>query len=401
MAAGAWGSLHELLAGFPVEGRWSTEAGRHLVAARPILPGEVVLRALPYATILMAGAPEGGAPAPRARWCVGCLRFRRKRELPLRCGSCGASYCSERCQDRAARMGLRTPAACRAQSMLATLDCGLSSEGRASAGLLVSIAARAAAQPHRDGLEPDASHVLSLATLPERLAPQALEEEGRVAREAALLDAASREDAESLGVAAAAAAVLRASGWASPSGIAPSGGAAPLTLDAPGELERRLLELHARICCNSFGLSVGAEDGGGEPTLEGWGLWPAASLFNHDCMPTLYIEHGRKAGDCGQLVFRALRAVAAGSHLTISYGRAGGRQTGQARATIMREVWRFECSCEYCRGVAAPEDSAAFFERFRCNGCHSIGPSRGAARGGEVRAKRGCSCLPACNRLAS
>ncbi|CAK0874541.1 unnamed protein product [Prorocentrum cordatum] len=302
-------------------------------------------------------------------------------------------------------MGLRTPAACRAQSMLVSSDCGLSPEDRASAGLLVSITARAVALPQLGGLEPDFGHVLSLAMLPERLAPQAIEGEHCAAREAAWLDKASREDAESLGVAKAAAAALRASGLVPPAGLLLAGGGAaerlaPAALGEPGSLERLLLEVHARICCNSFGLSAGAADDG-EPALEGWGLWPAASLFNHDCMPTLYIEHGRKAGDHGQLVFRALRGVAAGSHLTISYGRAGGRQTAQARARTMREVWRFECRCEYCRGAASPEASAAFFERFRCNGCYSIGPARGAAGCGGARAKKGCSCQSASNRLAN
>jgi len=391
----------DLFKGSPVELRCDHLQGRHVVASRDLVLDEIVVAAIPFASTTFASATIKCVP-PRQRWCAGCLRFRQHKALPMRCIACGISFCSPKCKSHALELGIHTQLECCALSSLSTTcENTLSQQDLASAALLVSIATRASAELQSiNAREPSMRHVSALATCPDRLPFQPThnceheEEQWKVE--------CARQDAEAVCVIGAAAAALRVAGFVE----SPNFG---IMLDLTGAgygLKHTLLTLHSQVSCNSFGLSSDLEDGAEVRMLEGWGVFPAASLFNHSCLPNLYIQCGGKASDRGSLTFRVMRAVTKGSPLTISYGKSCGRQSMVSRRATFRNTWHFVCSCERCLGAVAQmgsDDNAdefvAFDQQFHCNGCGSVGPSRSAASDKGAR-PRGCSCLAARNRLA-
>lgn len=92
---------------------------------------------------------------------------------------------------------------------------------------------------------------------------------------------------------------------------------------------------------NAFGLrSLG--DGGCE--YFGWGVWPAASLFNHSCAPNV---GKRRVGRRWE--FWSERDVRREEELCISYLGGEEWELGRAdRVERMRETWGFECACGRC-----------------------------------------------------
>mmetsp|Transcript_11007 Transcript_11007/g.28721 ORF Transcript_11007/g.28721 Transcript_11007/m.28721 type:complete len:198 (-) Transcript_11007:54-647(-) len=196
-------------------------------------------------------------------------------------------------------------------------------------------------------------------------------------------------------MATAAAAALLEAGWVAPPDGWPS-----------SEPVQALVQLQSKVICNCFGLLNTAGDGAETGPLEGWGVWPAISLFNHSCVPSLYLEFGGKASERGRITVRALRPIPAGGPLTIAYGRGAGRQSREERESTMREHWRFECRCERClhsdKGEAEQSyEFAAFDAEFLCRRCCRIGPPRaGPAASGKGTRPGGCSCVRARNRLS-
>lgn len=93
---------------------------------------------------------------------------------------------------------------------------------------------------------------------------------------------------------------------------------------------------------NSFGIRS-LDDEGSE--FFGWGVWPSASYFNHNCDPNTDKERiGRT------WVFRARRDIAAGEEICISYL---GKDMGilrEERTALLRKTWGFDCICQRCRG---------------------------------------------------
>lgn len=68
------------------EVRECPELGRYLVAARDLVPGEVVFRAAP----IVSGLQPGSVPL-----CLGC--YRPLQDAEFRCPTCGWPLCSEDC----------------------------------------------------------------------------------------------------------------------------------------------------------------------------------------------------------------------------------------------------------------------------------------------------------------
>jgi len=87
--------------------------------------------------------------------------------------------------------------------------------------------------------------------------------------------------------------------------------------------------------CNSFGFW----DDGDE--MYAYGLFPSASYFNHSCCPNVCkTTRGRS------LFFRAIRDIAAGEELTISYVLLN--DSTEMRQAALKSSYLFTCTCPRC-----------------------------------------------------
>ena len=76
---------------------------------------------------------------------------------------------------------------------------------------------------------------------------------------------------------------------------------------------------------------------------EGAILYEVLSRVNHSCAP-----NAAKHFDGFTAVVTALRDVAAGEELFISYLGADGQRPSSERRAILKEKYNFECACSLC-----------------------------------------------------
>jgi len=89
-------------------------------------------------------------------------------------------------------------------------------------------------------------------------------------------------------------------------------------------------------------------------SLGGSGLFPAAAILEHSCLPTLsFTTHESK------VFVTCIRLCAAGERLSIDYGNLHYRPTSERRNYTL-EKYGFVCSCERCR------DQPDYTRAFRC-----------------------------------
>lgn len=120
-----------------------------------------------------------------------------------------------------------------------------------------------------------------------------------------------------------------------------------LALMLPGELAQiasaeMLRTVKGREVRNSFGIRS-LDDEGCE--FFGWGVWPSASYFNHNCDPNTDKERVGRTW-----VFKAKRDIVADEEICISYL---GKDMGilrEERNALLKKTWGFECVCQRCRG---------------------------------------------------
>ncbi|KAI3393447.1 hypothetical protein diail_4243 [Diaporthe ilicicola] len=93
---------------------------------------------------------------------------------------------------------------------------------------------------------------------------------------------------------------------------------------------------------NSFGIRS-LDDEGCE--FFGWGVWPSASYFNHNCDPNTDKERVGRTW-----VFRAKRDIAAGEEICISYLGRDMSILREERNALLKKTWGFDCVCQRCRG---------------------------------------------------
>lgn len=121
-----------------------------------------------------------------------------------------------------------------------------------------------------------------------------------------------------------------------------------LSLMLPDELAKiasaeMLRNVKGREVRNSFGIRS-LDDEGCE--FFGWGVWPSASYFNHNCDPNTDKERVGRTW-----VFRAKRGIAADEEICISYL---GKDMGilrEERNALLKKTWGFECICQRCNGA--------------------------------------------------
>uniref|UniRef100_A0A8C5HAF9 [histone H3]-lysine(4) N-trimethyltransferase n=1 Tax=Gouania willdenowi TaxID=441366 RepID=A0A8C5HAF9_GOUWI len=99
------------------------------------------------------------------------------------------------------------------------------------------------------------------------------------------------------------------------------------------------------IKCNGFTLS----DQRGLQAV-GVGLFPNLCLVNHDCWPncTVILNHGSLSLYllCTRIELRALRTIAEGEELTVSY--VDYLNTSAERQKKLKEHFHFDCTCDHC-----------------------------------------------------
>lgn len=111
---------------------------------------------------------------------------------------------------------------------------------------------------------------------------------------------------------------------------------------------KTLAEKSSHNVFNTWSQDLVTEDGtpapGGSECL-GYGLWPAASYFNHSCDPNV---QKRRSGRTWQ--FWAERDIPAGQELCITYlGGDEWEMTRDERAARLKQNWGFDCACIRCR----------------------------------------------------
>ena len=130
--------------------------------------------------------------------------------------------------------------------------------------------------------------------------------------------------------------------------------------------EDALVRLLCIVHRNTHTLYSGAGEAGEEEAGEqraiqlarpvGTGLYLLGSAFNHSCRPSAAFSNVGRA-----LEVRALRSIAAGEEVTVSYVDAG-LPLAQRRQLLM-EQFCFECRCEKCAAEERGEEAAAIVGR--------------------------------------
>lgn len=94
----------------------------------------------------------------------------------------------------------------------------------------------------------------------------------------------------------------------------------------------------------------------------GAGMFPALSLINHSCYPTA------RHYSCGrELILRAIRPIATGEELTISYVPEFHKQEKDERCNVLKR-YQFTCDCEACTNNW-PTYADIPPLKFKCVGC--------------------------------
>lgn len=112
----------------------------------------------------------------------------------------------------------------------------------------------------------------------------------------------------------------------------------------PNTTAGTLITMSSRDSHNSFGIRS-LEDEGSE--FFGYGCWPAASYFNHSCMPNVDKIRVGRAWE-----FRSAKDVKCGEELCITYLSGEERKwSREKRMETLKKNWGFECGCGRCELV--------------------------------------------------
>ncbi|DBB01084.1 hypothetical protein WJX77_011591 [Trebouxia sp. C0004] len=266
-------------------------SGRGLVSATPIAAGELVLRESPV-TLTVTQTLHRAV-------CAYCLRYIAE-GAAVECTGCKqASFCNERCQQRACR-----------QAHTATI-C----HSTAKAGL--------------DNLDPEtADQARFIIQAQDLIDPE--HQGGALWRKKALalLQSADEDHADTAEVLKWAEKYFGAEKW------------------QKWKVAARKLASQDRI--NSYGIMAPLGPHG-ERRIRGSGVYPMSSLLNHDCMPNVarYDYFDGPQEDNSIVEFRALHDIPADTQITQSYFPLSW--SFEDRQQRCKAQYGFTCSCDRCQ----------------------------------------------------
>ncbi|XP_061787282.2 SET and MYND domain-containing protein 4 [Nerophis lumbriciformis] len=293
----------------------SPKKGRHLVAAKGIPAGEVILSERPYGCVLIPGGKVFG------RECRRCHRCLIQTLRPVPCRGCAYSrYCSSACQTLAWEEHHRW-------------ECPLGPRLQA-AGVMSQLALRVA-------LTAGAENIRAAAESSE-CADYAYT---RVFR---LLHHSARQSPDMRFLCAVTVATLS------------------LELDGDGDgdggAEWRLLGSAAlrhllQLRCNAQAVITLQHQGPSDAPVQSsqeervaTALFPTLSLLNHACCPntSLAFSVGEPPGVGVAVTVRASRSVSPGQEVTHCYGPHSSRMVARERRRLLLEQYYFLCECGAC-----------------------------------------------------
>jgi hypothetical protein len=104
-----------------------------------------------------------------------------------------------------------------------------------------------------------------------------------------------------------------------------------------------------------------------KPVNVGVGIYPTAALINHSCDPNADLNF---YGD--SVIVRAIRNIAEGEEVCISYGPIFYEVKQRARQTGLKGAYFFTCRCEACReNWPVAEEMFDDVPKYRCENCRS------------------------------
>ncbi|XP_061902921.1 SET and MYND domain-containing protein 4 isoform X2 [Entelurus aequoreus] len=343
----------------------SPKKGRHLVAAKRISAGEVILSERPYGCVLIPGAAMFG------RECRRCHRCLIQTLRPVPCGGCAYSrYCSSACQTLAWEEHHRW-------------ECPLGRHLQA-AGVMSQLALRVA-------LTAGVENIRAAAESSER-------PDHAYTRTFRLLHHSARQSPGMRFLCAVTAATLSlALGGRGP----PPPGAPP---DGDAGAEWRLLGSAAlrhllQLRCNAQAVVTLQHQGPSDAPVQSsqeervaTALFPTLSLLNHACRPntSLAFSVGEAPGVGVGVTVRASRGVSPGQEVTHCYGPHSSRMAARERRRLLLEQYYFLCECGAC--VRAEDEHEGGTSGLMCAECKDSPLMKEA--GGDLK----CS---SCGRLVS
>ena len=361
--------LLRLLDGYPVRAEVTPDSGRRLVAAQDVPAGGLLLESRPYARTVSWPA--------RKRWCAHCHGLSPGAPLKRQCAnSCGAWFCSPEC--KAAGAASHPAARCEAAK---ALRAGCQPQLDAECVQLADLVLDVGAQHWRQRREP-ASHSAAAPGPPH---PELRDVLAMYTPPAALLESRPTLYEWPAKWKAVAAAVTHAVACAE-AGLGIQGHASLLW----GLDETALAQAASKDLSNSFGLWDRCGSCAEAPHRNGGhGVFPAAALINHSCLPSASHVHTRQGG-WPLLTVTALHDLHEGDEITIRYVDPTG---GDAeRSATFTDTWGFICSCLRCCGNDAGRTAAAaaWDGAFLC-GCGYARIGAGSL-GGKPRKRSECEC---------
>lgn len=133
------------------------------------------------------------------------------------------------------------------------------------------------------------------------------------------------------------------------------------------ESQKQLLE---RLIRTAFHNAHEVADSAGGRSV-GMGIYPVASLLNHACANAANANWAIDAGgeNGGIFVATARRDVKEGEELTIEYGKFGDGEGVQlpVKLEYIMKTWRFACTCPVCSACWVCRDTK--LQGLKCSGC--------------------------------
>ncbi|XP_015277334.1 PREDICTED: SET and MYND domain-containing protein 4 [Gekko japonicus] len=380
-----------LCASAAVSLRVSPGRGRHLAAARAILPGEVLVREEAFVSVLrpgesflLRGSAETMAGERLDNEDLHCHRCLRRLLASVPCQGCSyAKYCSQMCAQLAWENYHRRE--CSVGGLLLTL--GVFCHVAFRAVLVASFAEIHAlvGQSHGENsgeanvAKGSASKEQDLASVPGCDADGQYHSSYRAVF--SLLSHTEKQSPEflflcSLSVAALCKRLgessLEALVWASErqEGATPAEASPELKI-----LGEAMLKHMLQLRCNAQAVTTLRESGSGDKLVASSeqvrlavALFPVVSLLNHSCDPNTSVTFSRTTAE-----IRALQPIAKGQEILHCYGPHKCRMGAAERHKELLAQYFFSCQCQACLSElgSSPEKGVSKHSVFRCPTCQA------------------------------